>query len=162
MWSTRWRWRSMTIPPLWSIKACHWIRIVWNWRNCQNRWHDIHIYTPHTCQPLPYIIVLPPVNLSPPFLTSFSVTHNHQHHHQVTQRHQQLLSQITTIKDPRRRPTSNELTTVRELGQGNFSRIVEVVHKSTGESFAMKVIEKTQVSVFLLVAIVVKVGIIGR
>lgn len=55
------------------------------------------------------------------------------------------MAEITTCKDPRRRPTATELQTVRELGQGNFSRILEVVHKPTGEAFALKTIEKIQV-----------------
>lgn len=56
-----------------------------------------------------------------------------------------MLDEIKTVKDPRKRPTLNELDVKQELGHGNFSRIVQVVHKETKEVFALKVVEKKQV-----------------
>ncbi len=56
------------------------------------------------------------------------------------------LAGIKTATDPRLRPTPAELQTLGELGQGNFTRILHVLHRGTKEHFALKVIEKTQLA----------------
>lgn len=56
------------------------------------------------------------------------------------------LAGIKTATDPRLRPTPAELQTLGELGQGNFTRILHVLHRGTQEHFALKVIEKAQLA----------------
>lgn len=58
----------------------------------------------------------------------------------------QEVARIKTAIDPRLRPTPAELLTVGELGRGNFTRILHVVHRGTKEHFALKVIEKAQIA----------------
>jgi len=52
---------------------------------------------------------------------------------------------IKSIKTDGRRPQVKEFDFYKELGTGNFSRIVAARHKTTNETFAIKVIEKKQV-----------------
>ncbi|GAB5030459.1 agc pdk1 protein kinase [Nannochloropsis oceanica] len=55
------------------------------------------------------------------------------------------LASIKTAKDPRKRVAPADLQTLGTLGEGNFSRILHVMHRETGEHFALKVLEKSQV-----------------
>jgi len=55
------------------------------------------------------------------------------------------LASIKTAKDPRKRVAPTDLQTLGTLGEGNFSRILHVMHRETGEHFALKVLEKAQV-----------------
>ncbi|RLN71227.1 hypothetical protein BBJ28_00020249, partial [Nothophytophthora sp. Chile5] len=48
-------------------------------------------------------------------------------------------------KDAAEKPSIEEFTQGKPLGEGNFSRIVEATHKASRESFALKVIEKQRV-----------------
>ena len=64
---------------------------------------------------------------------------------QLSERRAKAIASIKTAKDPRRRPSPSELQTQQELGQGNFTRILQVLHRETREVFALKVIEKSQV-----------------
>ena len=52
---------------------------------------------------------------------------------------------IKCVKTDGRKPMVREFDFTKELGTGNFSRIVSAQHKKTGELFAIKVIEKKQV-----------------
>jgi serine/threonine protein kinase len=52
---------------------------------------------------------------------------------------------IKSVKTDGRRPQVKEFDFYKELGTGNFSRIVAARHKTTNETFAIKVIEKKQV-----------------
>ncbi|RLN89444.1 hypothetical protein BBJ28_00013822 [Nothophytophthora sp. Chile5] len=48
-------------------------------------------------------------------------------------------------KDAAEKPSIEEFTQGKPLGEGNFSRIVEATHKASREAFALKVIEKQRV-----------------
>uniref|UniRef100_A0AAV1VL14 Protein kinase domain-containing protein n=1 Tax=Peronospora matthiolae TaxID=2874970 RepID=A0AAV1VL14_9STRA len=48
-------------------------------------------------------------------------------------------------KDTITKPSINEFKQGKTLGEGNFSRIVEVQHKVTGETFALKIIDKQRI-----------------
>ena len=52
---------------------------------------------------------------------------------------------IKSIKTDGRKPAVKEFEFEKEIGVGNFSRIVRAKHKTTGEVFAVKIIEKKQV-----------------
>ncbi|CAI5721110.1 unnamed protein product [Peronospora farinosa] len=58
-----------------------------------------------------------------------------------------ILTQEMTIspKDALEKPSIDEFVQGKPLGEGNFSRIIEVKHKATGEQFALKVIEKQRI-----------------
>ena len=49
------------------------------------------------------------------------------------------------VKTDGRKPSVKEFDFEKEIGVGNFSRIVKAKHKTTGEVFAIKIIEKKQV-----------------
>ncbi|KAG7381413.1 hypothetical protein PHYPSEUDO_006031 [Phytophthora pseudosyringae] len=51
----------------------------------------------------------------------------------------------TSPKDATEKPSIDEFAQDKPLGEGNFSRIVEARHKATGETFALKVIEKQRI-----------------
>ncbi|KAK1948008.1 3-phosphoinositide-dependent protein kinase 1 [Phytophthora citrophthora] len=48
-------------------------------------------------------------------------------------------------KDATEKPSIAEFVQGKTLGEGNFSRIVEAQHKATGDTFALKVIEKQRI-----------------
>ena len=52
------------------------------------------------------------------------------------------LAQVQSIKTEPRQPSIREFEQERELGVGNFSRVVICRHKITNEKFALKIIEK--------------------
>ncbi|GMI31692.1 hypothetical protein TeGR_g14161 [Tetraparma gracilis] len=52
---------------------------------------------------------------------------------------------VKSVRTDGRKPSVREFDFESELGQGNFSRIVSARHKTTGERFAVKIIEKKQV-----------------
>lgn len=53
--------------------------------------------------------------------------------------------EVKSIITDGRKPSVKEFDVAKELGTGNFSRILSVTHKKTKETFALKVIEKKQV-----------------
>ena len=52
---------------------------------------------------------------------------------------------VKCVKTDGRKPSVKEFDFEKEVGVGNFSRIVRAKHKTTGEMFAIKIIEKKQV-----------------
>ena len=52
------------------------------------------------------------------------------------------LARVQSIKNEPRCPSIREFEIDRELGEGNFSRVVACTHSITGEKFALKMIEK--------------------
>ncbi|CAI5741342.1 unnamed protein product [Hyaloperonospora brassicae] len=52
---------------------------------------------------------------------------------------------IQSPKDAAEKPSIEEFKQGTSLGQGNFSRIVQVKHKATGEPFALKIIDKQHI-----------------
>ncbi|CAI5736552.1 unnamed protein product [Peronospora destructor] len=56
-----------------------------------------------------------------------------------------IMNLLLLSKDALEKPSIDEFVQGKPLGEGNFSRIIEVKHKATGEQFALKVIEKRRI-----------------
>lgn len=52
---------------------------------------------------------------------------------------------MPTVKDAMEKPVISDFRIEAQVGEGNFSRIVRVTYKPTGEVFALKIVEKQRV-----------------